>query len=282
MPRPASQAKSCSSTRMRISSATAMAGCVSLSWIGGMSASVVERAELAEMAADDVLQRGRGEEILLPQPQLLPGGRGVVRIEHARDGFGLRAGGRGADDVAAIEARRAASGGRARRPQPQRVDVTAAPAGDRRVVRHRQHRLGRIPDRARRCRRRRRHIRPRRRSRRDIVRRAARIPTDCRARASPPDIPAASRRGCAARTGRARSGCRSRRRESPSAAMLSMKQAASRPRPPLPSAASGSSSAQFGRDRRRGWQARARAGSTRRRLISVSNSSRPIRNSIDR
>ena len=40
--------------------------------------------------------------------------------------------------------------GNARRPQPQRIDVTAAPARDRRIVRHGRHFLGRIPDRARR------------------------------------------------------------------------------------------------------------------------------------
>ena len=39
--------------------------------------------------------------------------------------------------------------GRARRPQPQRVDVAAAPSGDRRVVRDGQHPLGRIPQTAR-------------------------------------------------------------------------------------------------------------------------------------
>ena len=38
---------------------------------------------LLEVAADDVLQRGGGEEILLAQPQFLAGRRRVGGIEHA-------------------------------------------------------------------------------------------------------------------------------------------------------------------------------------------------------
>ena len=116
---------------------------------GGMVGQRVERAVFVEMAADEVLQRGGGEEILLPQPQFLALGRGVVGIEHARDRLGAGARRGGADQVAVVERGQLQRRGRARRPQPQRVDVAAAPAGDRRVVRHRQHRLGRIPDRAR-------------------------------------------------------------------------------------------------------------------------------------
>ncbi len=172
----------------------------------------IERAEFVEVAAGDVLQRGRGEEVFLPQPQLLALGRGVVGIEHARDRFGLRARGGRADHVAAVERGELDGRGRARRPQPQRIDVAPAPAGDRRVVRHRQHGLGRIPERAR-----------GRLVAADIFDHAAeadvvlpavarKLPRVAAWPASPPDIPAASRRGCAARTARSRSGCRSRRR----------------------------------------------------------------------
>ncbi len=111
----------------------------------------IQIGELLEMAADDVLQRRRGEEILLAQPQLLAGRRGVARIEHAGNRFGLRARRGRADHVAGVERRKLHRRGRSRRPKPQRVDVAAAPAGDRRIVRHRQDPLGRIPEPARRA-----------------------------------------------------------------------------------------------------------------------------------
>ena len=56
-----------------------------------MLGQLVQRGELVEMPPDQVLQRCRGEEILLPQPQLLALRRCVVRIEHARDRLGPRA-----------------------------------------------------------------------------------------------------------------------------------------------------------------------------------------------
>ena len=46
---------------------------------------VLDRAELLDVAADEVLQRGRDEEILLAQAQLLAGRRRVGGIEHAGD-----------------------------------------------------------------------------------------------------------------------------------------------------------------------------------------------------
>ena len=70
---------------------------------------------------------------------------GVVGIEHARDGFGARARGGGADHVALVEHGKLYRRGRARRPQPQRIGVTAAPAADQRVMRHRQHGLVGVP-----------------------------------------------------------------------------------------------------------------------------------------
>src|SRR5512144_2517527 len=101
------------------------------------------------MAADDVLQGCRREEIFLSQTQLLAGWRRVAWIEYARDRLGLRARRGGADDVAGVEGREVDRHGGARAPQAQRIDVTATPASDRRIVCDSQHALGRIPDAAR-------------------------------------------------------------------------------------------------------------------------------------
>src|SRR6266852_3944822 len=100
------------------------------------------------MALDQILQRGRDEEIFLPQPELAPRGALVVRIEEFADR--LRAGllGGGAKIIAGVEDVELERIGRARRPQPERVDVLAAPADDRRVVGYRLHGFRRMPDRA--------------------------------------------------------------------------------------------------------------------------------------
>ena len=73
---------------MRISSGTAIAGWVSLSWIAAWSGRVRDVAALGQVAAHEVLQRGGDEEVLLAQAQLLAGRRGVARIEHPRDRLG--------------------------------------------------------------------------------------------------------------------------------------------------------------------------------------------------
>ena len=117
------------------------------------------------------------------------------------------------------------------------------PADDRRVVGGGLHPLGRVPDEALVGAVRRRGTRPSRRSRCRRPPRAGRTPRGCRARARSPAARPASRRRSPGGRGRGGSGCRSRRPARPTVAMLSMKQAASRPRPPLPSAASASSSA---------------------------------------
>ena len=131
----------------------------------GVIGEIVERGEFVEMPAHQVLQRGGREEILLPQPQLLSLRRRVVRIEDARDRLALRARRGGADIIAAVERRELDRRDRARRPQPQHVGMAAAPAGDRRVVRHGEH-ASRPDTRApARCRHRRRGIPPSRRSR---------------------------------------------------------------------------------------------------------------------
>ena len=99
-----------------------------------------------DVAAQQVLQRGGGEEVLLAQPQLLPGGALVAGIEHLRDRLGARPGRRSAPTWSPrLNASRRSGVGRARRPQAQRVDVLAAPADHRRVVGDRLDRLGRLP-----------------------------------------------------------------------------------------------------------------------------------------
>ena len=144
-----SQRKSCRSTRMRISSATARLGWVSLSWIAALCGEAAQLAVGREMALHQILQRGRDEEIFLAQPQLAarPGSRrsdrGLCRSASARACSAQRA-----DMVAGVEDVEPQRIGRARRPQPQRVDVLAAPADDRRVVGDRLDGFGRMPDRA--------------------------------------------------------------------------------------------------------------------------------------
>ena len=102
----------------------------------------------AEVALDQILQRGRDEEIFLAQPQFAPRRALVVRIEELADRFGARFLGAGAEIVAGVEDVELERIGRARRPQPQRVDVLAAPADDRGVVGDRLHGFRRMPDRA--------------------------------------------------------------------------------------------------------------------------------------
>ena len=129
-----------------MSSATAIAGWVSLSWIADFSAQAAQGSVLLQMPAHQVLQRRRGEEILLPQPQLLARHRGVARIEDARDRLGASPVGERADIVAEVEGLELQRVGGARRPQPKRVDVAAAPPDHRRVVGGGEHRLRGLPD----------------------------------------------------------------------------------------------------------------------------------------
>ena len=129
---------------------------------------VAERADVAvllDVAADEVEQRGGGEEIFLPQAQFLAGRRRVARIEHLRDRLGAHRVGERADVVAGVEGVELERIGRARRPQAQRVDVLAAPADDRRVVADRLDGFGRVPDVAACARRRHESFPPSRRSR---------------------------------------------------------------------------------------------------------------------
>ncbi len=116
-----------------------MAGCVSLSWMAQCLAQRAHVLVLADMAEQQVLQRGGGEEILLPQAQLLAGGRLVAGIEDLRDAVGARAGREGADMVAAVERFQHQRVGGTRRPQAQRVDELTAPAEHGGVVSDRDH-----------------------------------------------------------------------------------------------------------------------------------------------
>ena len=130
-----------------------MLGCVSLSWIAARSGRKWRSPSVRRCRAHEVLQRRGDEEIFLPQPQLAARRRLVARVENLRDRFRARLLGQRADMVAAVEGVEPQRIGRARRPQPQRVHVPAAPADDRRVVGHRFDGLVRMPDRARRRRR---------------------------------------------------------------------------------------------------------------------------------
>ena len=94
----------------------------------------------------DVLQRGRGQEIFLLQAQFLARLRGIVRIKNARQRAGQRLGfGRGRV-IARVEALEVQQRRRMRPPQPQRVGPVPAPANDRRVIGTRHDAFARMPD----------------------------------------------------------------------------------------------------------------------------------------
>ena len=68
---------------MRINSATASAGCVSLSWIATLSGRACQSLLPRRKRRDDVGQRAGDQEVLLEEAQM-PAGRGrVVGVEHA-------------------------------------------------------------------------------------------------------------------------------------------------------------------------------------------------------
>ena len=113
---------------------------------GGM---IRKRRELSLqllVAADEILQRRRGKEVFLTQPQIKACRRVVARIEDARNRLEPHPIGQRADMVAPVEVVERKRIGGPRRPQPQRVYVSSAPAGDRGVERDRGHGLLRTPD----------------------------------------------------------------------------------------------------------------------------------------
>ncbi len=79
------------STRMRMSSATASDGWVSLSWIATLSGSLCQSAFARRKRRDQIRQRASDEEVLLQQPQRAATQRGIVGIQHARQRFSHRA-----------------------------------------------------------------------------------------------------------------------------------------------------------------------------------------------
>jgi hypothetical protein len=108
----------------------------------------VQRAQVlavADMAQDEVLQRGGGEEILLPQPELLALGGRIVRVEDAGDGLGPHAFRHGTGEVAAVECLEEQRLQGAGAEEPQRRRRLAAPADHRHVIADRQDPLGGDP-----------------------------------------------------------------------------------------------------------------------------------------
>ena len=95
---------------------------------------VVEPAVLLQVAAQDVLERGGGEEVLLPEAELLAGGRGVGRVEDAGQRIGAVALGERAGVVAGVEGVEADRVDRVGLPQAQGVHPLRPPADDRGVV----------------------------------------------------------------------------------------------------------------------------------------------------
>jgi hypothetical protein len=211
-PRRRSQGMPCSSHSSRISSATPMAGWVSLRWIATLSARLssvpCSRRWRARMSWIDALA---DEEVLLAQPQLAAGRRAVVRVQHPGDVLVLVLELGGARVVAGVEGVQVDVRRRHRLPQPQRADLVGAVAGDHHVVGLGRHlaawRQTGWPGRLR--------ARPSRRS----------APgRRCRQRGNSQGVPSSSqgrgarpggRPGSPARTCRIRSGCRSRRRAGP-------------------------------------------------------------------
>ena len=112
---------------------------------GGLLVQIAHIAEALDVTADEILQRSRGEEIFLPQAQLLTGRIGIRRIENARNTFRARAFQDRADMVAGVECVELDSLDRLCAPQAQRVHGVAAPADDGRVIGDCQHFLGGLP-----------------------------------------------------------------------------------------------------------------------------------------
>lgn len=94
---------------------------------------------LLQMAAQDVLQRGRTEEEFLAKAQFLPRGRGVRRIEYPGQAFRLVALAQRTDMVTIVEGIKQDRINRLCRPEPERVDTLCAPTDDGSIVRRRNH-----------------------------------------------------------------------------------------------------------------------------------------------
>ena len=100
--------------------------------------------ELLE-AADDVLQGGRAEEVLLLEAQFLTVHGGVVRVENLRNRFGEFHVLHGGDVVAVVEVAEAEIVGGLRAPEAQVVHGVVLVARNRGVVREGEHVVLRFP-----------------------------------------------------------------------------------------------------------------------------------------
>ncbi|MCY1498344.1 hypothetical protein D9M68_323280 [compost metagenome] len=101
---------------------------------------------LLQMPAQDVLQRGGGEEIFLAQPQFLAGRRRVGGVENAGQAFRLVALPQRADVVAGVEGGKQDRVDRLRRPEAKRVDTLCPPADGGRIEGRGDDAFGRLPD----------------------------------------------------------------------------------------------------------------------------------------
>ena len=117
-----------SSSRIRISSGTAIVGCVSLSWMATFSGSALQSALLAPEAPHEIGQRAGDQKVLLHKAQALPHARGVVGIQDPRERFGRERLRHRADEIAAAEFLKVEVIGGRRGPEPERVDGLAAVA----------------------------------------------------------------------------------------------------------------------------------------------------------
>jgi hypothetical protein len=90
---------------------------------GHLVAEVGQPAVFGQVAGQDVLDAGAGEEVLLAQPQLAPGRGAVVGVEHPGDVFVLVLELGGAGVVAGVEGMQVDLAGRRGLPQPQGADA---------------------------------------------------------------------------------------------------------------------------------------------------------------
>src|SRR6266446_3749084 len=99
-----------------------------------------------DVPMQQILQRGRDEEIFLAQTELETRGRRIVRVEELADCFGTSLLRKRTQMVAAVERVEAKRIGRTRGPKPQGIYVATSPSHDRRVIGHGLDRLAWMPD----------------------------------------------------------------------------------------------------------------------------------------
>ncbi len=129
-----SQPSRASSSKIRISSATAIAGWVSLSWTATLSGRAFQSLPRRRNRADDVGQRTGDQKVLLDEPQVAAAGSGIVRVKNAGQHLGGDLLVDGVEEIAAAELQEIEIlvGGGA--PEPERVDGLPAVADDRPII----------------------------------------------------------------------------------------------------------------------------------------------------